>query len=569
MRLGFRRKGRRGALMVAIVFLLFAALLALAFHTLLPMEMWSTLQSRQRHTGSLASEAGVAEAVLYLQAGNTPTSATPDVDSPTLVSQSGDLAGGWSYRVWLEDPAATGAAGVWRATSDALHDGKAYMRAVAHLGGPNGANRDFFEQVRVGGNMSALAGPNVQYYDGVHANGSLEIEMNGYGWGSPQNFHQAATWSNPTLTEPTVNNHPGATVQWSNLTDMLVDPANDANDDASALSAGFSQVSDRTVPVMDPSDPDNIISGTSNSESILNLTLNGTVAPTSGVNLIAGGGVYIAGSDVAKISLRAITDASDLTSIITPTHDNLALTNQWGLNNPSNFHQLMTIELTSGEVYTVLYDRTADQTKLWLPADPTTGAPSQTIAGLTNGMVYSENRLDAIEGVNLGRKTFAASEIKVQFDNQLAPLYRADVEPSEETWITQDPYLRVTRRPFTGNHSPGYEGDGITLATTGDVTYEIPSGYAPPVILGRRHYYTYANVLAHGDVKYQNDALALFYFNLVGSVAAEGNFQISRDHPNKGFRFRQDPTNLSYKEATGSAYLPVFNYHEKYFRGGR
>ena len=52
--------------------------------------------------------AGVIEAVVLLQSGATPGSATPDVDAPTFTSVAGDLAGGWSYRVWLEDPAVTG-----------------------------------------------------------------------------------------------------------------------------------------------------------------------------------------------------------------------------------------------------------------------------------------------------------------------------------------------------------------------------------------------------------------------------------------------------------------------------
>ncbi len=564
-----RRRQRRGSLMIAIVFLLFAALLALAFHTLLPMEMWSTLQSRQRHTGSLAAEAGISEAVVYLQAGNTPTSATPDVDTPTLISQANDLAGGWSYRIWIEDPAATGVPGTWRATADALQGGKTYLRAVAYLGGPNSGSRDFFDQIRVGGDLNLLAGPQVEYFDNVHTNGSLTIDLTGFGWSNPQNFHQPATWADSAYSQPDVQNAPGGPTKWAKLTDMLVDPDNDANDDASALSAGFSTVAPRPVPNMDPSDPDNVISGLGNSESILSLTMAGNPVPGAGVTLFQDGGVYIGGDDVARISLSVVTDPNDLSTVVNAVHDNDPSTDQWGGQDPNTFHQKMVIEMNSGDVYTVLYDRAADQTKVWAPGVSTTDPPSQTVSGQTNGMVFAEKKVEGIEGANLGQKTFAAEEIKMQFSDQLSVLFRADVEPAVEDWTTQDPYSHNTLRPYVGTHPPGYRGDGITMATTGPFTYQIESGGSPPQFSGKRMYFTYANVMAHGDINYQNDASSLFYFNLVGSVVTENNLNLNRDSPNKGFLFRQDPTNLSYKESSGSNHMPIINYQERYFRRGK
>ncbi len=560
---------RRGSVLFAIFVMIFTFLLSVAFFTLLPMEARATTQLKLRTTGSLVGEAGVIEAIQWINDGGLPADG---LTLPALSAAEG-FGNGWTYAATFHDTDQEGnalPAGWWRVNSDARFNNRTYLVATAYL---RTLDSTFFEDmIRADNTTTLVAGQGIDYYDTIHTNTVPKIDWGGWGWaaGNMPPFHKptsssvSLTWSDTATKVPEVMNGPFSVPlsdkDWGKVFELG--------------SPGFlGPVPEKEIPDMNQASSMNVVNGSSNPKSMLNLALNGKTYSTlpSGLNAVAGGGLIFKGSDVADVELSLVNDSY---TKVAHKHDNDPSTPQFvdpvdskNKKYYESLHQQMVITDSSGKKYTVIYDEDKQLTRIWNPGKtPSSGAPNVEVSGLTNGVVYFEKKVDNIRGASKNEKAYVADdELKFQFkdDGQMAPLFRADHEP---VFIKNGSSI-MPSDPTVERGKPGFSG--FTLIGQEGLTIQVDGGAKLPKYGGQKAYLMSFNTMSNKKIKFQTDAQSKFYIMVSGSMLSEDEVFFQRDDPNDGLVMKQDKTNRYLVGQTGTPTYTMEHYEEDFIRGGK
>lgn len=547
------RKKTRGSIIVAIFFMVICSFMAFAYLTLIPMEATTTRDSERRQIGSMSAEAGVAEAIIFLEEGGKVTKypkATP------LVSQGSDLASKWQYQVFLEQLPNE----IVQVTSRARSYDKTWLQARAFV---RNTNDVFFrDQMRSMTGMVLPAGMTAEYFGTVHSNDKFKIEY-GNGYASGSTFHDKATWSNTSQTAPEVAGK--SNIKWTKVSSL--------NKDDNSWAPGFEgPVPKRSMPDLNPDSPKNLFTGANETKNFLKLTLNGGVKPSGGgVTAIPDGGIFVDGdADLSLVEFSLLNEPDPTKPKVAPFFDNDPAThtmwkNKTGFDpsktnaqNSAGLTQMVTFKYTNGKTYNVVFDEANKQTTVHKP-----DGTKQVVTGLSSEQIWIDDsvKVQDVQGPNKGNKVISAYQVEILMKNTGTPPFRADVEPAR----VAGGFGPQSYKPFTDANETR---DGFTFAARD--SFKIINTGDKMTFAGdnsNKFAFMYYNVLAWKEIAFDISPQSNFDFLVGGALYSNNEIKMYQTN-NDSFKFAMDPGNTTLAGQDGDPDYSIIHYEEDFYRAG-